>query len=289
MEIIRTSKTITDQERAEILFRGDLLIQTDIKAMHQVIVWTRDLLDQTLPINATKIQASLDPKAFLKHTAKAQESFRKSEAIRKHFFGALVECGVDIQHTYYDHFPLRIVPSGDEYGGARNSSISHHRDTWGSCIHSQINWWAPIFELEKSRTIAIYPDYWTHPLANNTQQWRFEKHIESRRITPKGMQAPYPSAPSPTEAVNESNMIPVMLNPGDILSFSSAHLHASVPNTSSFTRYSVEMRTINLADLQQNRMAPNVDNQGERPMYQWFKRITDKQSLQAEIGTGDRS
>jgi hypothetical protein len=281
MKIIRTDSSISDKDRADILFSGDLLIQRDISAMHQLIEWTSTLLNDALkPLGAVTAQANLTPEKFIKLTTDAQTNFRVSEQARSLFFKALEECGVDLKESYYDHFPLRIVPYGTEYGGARNSFISPHRDTWGSNIHSQINWWAPIYELEESRTIAIYPKYWADPIANDTSDWRFDKHIESRRNTPKGLKAPYPSAPSPMETVDESEVVKVMLEPGDVLSFSSAHLHASVPNSSKLTRYSVEMRTINQKDLQAGREAPNVDNEATELMYNWFKRITDKKISQ---------
>ena len=284
MKIIRTDSPISDTERAEILFAGDLLVQRNINAMHQLIKWTSNLLGEALkPLESVTAQANLTPEKFIKLTTDAQTAFRSSENAKVLFFKTLEECGVDLNETYFDHFPLRVVPYGTTHGGARNSFISPHRDTWGSSIHSQINWWAPIYELEESRTIAIYPRYWTYPIANNTADWRFSKHIESRRNTHAGMKAPYPSAPSPLEDVDESDMVKVMLEPGDVLSFSSAHLHGSVPNTSNATRYSVEMRTINLKDLLTGRTAPNVDNEGTELMHQWFKRITDKQLLQAEI------
>ena len=281
MKIIQTDNAISDEDRAQIIFSGALIIHKNISDMHSLIDWTTELLQNALDgLDPTTAQAQLDPETFIKTTAAAQKTFRESEACRQLFFDALKTCGVDTSNTYYDHFPLRVVPYGTEHGGARNSFIGHHRDTWGSNIHSQINWWAPIFELEETRTIAIYPDYWTKPLANNTAEWRFAKHMESRRNTPAGLQAPYPSAPSPQAEVDETGVVKVMLQPGDVLGFSSAHLHSSVPNTSNCTRYSVEMRTVNQFDLAAGRAAPNVDNAGAELMYQWFKRISDKQVLQ---------
>ena len=277
MKIIQIDKPISDKERANVLFSGDLLIQKNITAMNSLIKWTSSLVSDALsPLEATTAQAQLSPEAFIKLTTNAQATFRYSEHAKALFFKALAECGVNLNNTYYDHFPLRIVPYGTTHGGARNSFISPHRDTWGSNIHSQINWWAPIYRLEESRTIAIYPSYWTNAIANDTKDWRFATHIESRRNTPAGLKAPYPSAPSILETIDESEVIKVMLEPGDVLSFSSAHLHGSVPNTSNQTRYSVEMRTINDEDLQAGREAPNVDNEATELMYNWFKRITNK-------------
>ena len=280
MKIIRIDTPLSDRERADVIFNGDLLIHSNINAMHDLIRNTQILLrDSLAELEPTTAQAQLTAEMFLQKTTSAQGVFRENIELRALFFNTLEQCGVNLGNTYYDHIPLRVVPSGTTHAGARNSFIGHHRDTWGSNIHSQINWWAPIYDLEASRTIAIYPRYWTEPLANNTGKWRFEKHIESRRNTPAGLKAPYPSAPSPLEVVDENYAVKVILQPGDVLSFSSAHLHGSVPNTSNQTRYSVEMRTVNAKDLMTGRAAPNVDNQGTTQMFQWFKGITNNQSL----------
>ena len=42
--------------------------------------------------------------------------------------------------------------------------------------------------------------------------------------------------------------------------FSSNHLHASVPNSSGVTRFSYDLRTINLDDVLADRGPRNVDN-----------------------------
>ena len=42
--------------------------------------------------------------------------------------------------------------------------------------------------------------------------------------------------------------------------FSAAHLHSTVPNTSQSTRLSIDFRTVHLADLRQQRGAPNLDS-----------------------------
>jgi len=85
--------------------------------------------------------------------------------------------------------------------------------------------------------------------------------------------------------VDDSHVSPVMLEPGDLLCFASAHLHASVQNTTDRTRFSVEMRTVNINEVLAGYGAPNVDNDGLRPMYNWFRRISDNYSLAGEMDT----
>lgn len=279
MKIIRLNHSISDAQRAELLFAGHLLIYTQSQSMLELIEFTKELLTNTLgnldPVNAQEV---LEKEDFLAATCQAQTDFRQSKKARQLFFNVLAECGVDLASCYYDHFPLRVVPFATQHSGAHRAAIGHHRDTWGSNIHCQQNWWAPIFSLEETRTIAFYPGYWQKPVANTTSTWCFEEYLAKRNEGQSERSINYSSAPSVTDKVDEKNAIKVLLQPGDVLNFSSAHLHASVPNTSQATRYSVEMRTISTGNLYAKHQAPNVDNKGKKPMYSWYKNIiTNKQ------------
>jgi len=280
MSIIHFNHPISDIERAERCFKGELLVFKNISAMHTLIEFSDNLLQESLDgINAIEAQNQLEPEEFLQRTGNAQTKFRTCEEAKAIFFKVIEQCGVNLNHTYYDHFPMRIVPSDDAYNGAECGVIGHHRDTWGSNIYSQVNWWAPLYRLEENRSIAVYPDYWDKPIANDTATWSHLEYIKKRNQAPAERQGSYPSAPTPQATVDESNMIKVMLEPGDVLCFSSAHLHGSVPNTTQVPRYSVEMRTINKPDLIANRRALNIDNAGKNPMYEWFRHIQNKEKL----------
>ncbi|OYD23997.1 hypothetical protein [Oceanimonas baumannii] len=281
MNIYHLDQPISDKERAERLFCGDLLIYRNISAMTELVTYSDQRLRAALDgRDPTTAQQYLSGEAFIERTGTVQTAFRTSDVPKTMFFRALKECGVDLKQTYYDHFPMRVVPYSAQHQGALRAAIGHHRDTWGSNIQSQINWWAPLYPLEEQRTIAFYPHYWNHALANNTATWSFAEYLATRNRTPTERQVDYPSAPHPTEAVDESDVVKVVLQPGDILNFSSAHLHASVTNVTNATRFSVEMRTINRQDLRLGREAPNQDNAAATPMYSWFRSILDKHPLQ---------
>ena len=56
--------------------------------------------------------------------------------------------------------------------------------------------------------------------------------------------------------------VPVVIDPGDIIAFSSAHAHAGVPNATGLTRISLETRTLWIEDFREGRGAPNVTRTG---------------------------
>ena len=80
-----------------------------------------------------------------------------------------------------------------------------------------------------------------------------------------------PIVPEPTEPPATDSELRMVVEPGDLLCFSGAHLHASVPNTSGEARHSVELRTVNLDDRERGRGAPDLDGRAPRVPLHWFR------------------
>lgn len=273
-------QAISSAERAELLFRGDIIIHRNLSVLSALMEFSDTLLRKHLAVDyPPTAHLSLDSQAFLDRSCAAQKEFRQSKNAKQLFFKVLTQVGLDPATTFYDHFPMRVVPCEKRFHGAHRSAIGHHRDTWGSNLQSQLNWWAPLYPITAQRSIALYPDYWTRPVANTTASWSFEAYLNSRAQGKEDRFIDYPSAPQPSQIIDETNAVKVEMSPGELLNFSSAQLHASVPNGTDQIRYSVEMRTLCTQDLQAKRQAPNIDNAGKEAMFQWFRSIETAQKL----------
>jgi len=64
--------------------------------------------------------------------------------------------------------------------------------------------------------------------------------------------------------------LPIVVECGDVVIFSAAHLHRSIPNTTDKTRFSAEVRTVYMPDVVAGRGAPNVDSAAASPKLKWF-------------------
>lgn len=280
MDIHNFSKPIHDLERSEILFSGDLVVYQQLPALLQ--------LNQKLDALIKKCLKTKQPTMFFQHQTEKdfnhrlshlQKTFHQSRLFQELFKNALEQAGVDIGQNYSDRLFLRCVPPLQYSNKYFRGSIGHHRDTWGSNIQSQINWWSPIYPVSEQRTIAFYPDYWYKPVANTSDSWSFETFKKCRKETPRSESINYPYAPQVKEAIENRNQQVVVIEPGDLLCFSSAHLHASVTKCTMLTRFSTEIRTVCLDDILQRRQPPNLDNQGTISRYGWFHRLSDRAKL----------
>ena len=211
-----------------------------------------------------------------------QREVRTDPRLKGLFRAALEHVGVDPARSYWDSIFLRVVPPIEPGAERQIGRIGFHRDTWSSNVLQQTNWWATIRPLSTDRTIAFYPDYWSRPIANTSADWDLDEIRARRRSGERDEDIPI--VPEPSEPVDTSSELRIVIEPGDLLCFSGAHLHASVPNVSAGTRVSVELRTVSLDDFVRDRGAPNLDGRAPSVPLEWFRSIADGSSLSALAG-----
>jgi hypothetical protein len=85
--------------------------------------------------------------------------------------------------------------------------------------------------------------------------------------------------------VDVGTVVPVVIEPGEAIAFSSAHAHAGVPNATGMTRISLETRTLWIDDVREGRGAPNVDGAAPWMAPGWFRRVSDGEKLSTLLGT----
>jgi len=66
--------------------------------------------------------------------------------------------------------------------------------------------------------------------------------------------------PKPEKEVELDPQVRPLCEPGGIILFSGAQLHSSVPNTSTKTRFSIDVRTVHIDDAAAGMGAPNIDS-----------------------------
>ncbi len=271
------SGALEDGQRRESIYDGDLLVFKKVPPMEEFCAFTdaliREVFGTTDPVRA---QFELDREKYLSRVETLQKRFRKDARAKDLFLAALGYVGVDLRRTFWDWLYLRVSPHGEEHSGRRTAKLGFHRDTWSSNVYAQTNWWAPIYLISPGRTVAFYGEYWGKPLKNTSANWNLEE-IRSGRSSA-------PLVPEPTETVNTASELRPVIEPGDLLCFSGAHLHASVPNSTGVARFSVEVRTVDARDAAEDgRSAPNVDGEAPRVAKDWFRHVVDGTPLTAVV------
>ncbi|ASU79047.1 hypothetical protein CDG81_12975 [Actinopolyspora erythraea] len=260
--------TLDDEERGDLVFAGDLVIFPGVTGLDafrdRVDELVRTELGSTDPETA---QFGLAPTEYLDAVREVQQRVRNDTAAHRLLLAALENTGIAASDTYWDWVHLRVLPHGKEHAGA---GTSWHRDTWASNLYAQTNWWTPIYPITAGRTITFSPAQWSEAVANTSSDWVPRAYRGSGAENAGGAVTPELVHPQPTLPE-----LQVVINPGDLLCFSGAHLHGTVPNESGRARFSVEVRTLCRTDVEQGRGASNVDGHASRSRHQWFHHVVD--------------
>ena len=258
-----------DRER---IFRGELLVFCQLPAMLSLVARGRALAAAAFaPHPPPTAQAALTPAVFLDRAAELRRAVMRDREASAALRALIAELGLDLDATYFDRLILRLQPSGTSHTGRRVRDLPPHRDSWGSNLMAQVNCWGPVYPVEAGATMVIWPRLFAQPVPNGSAEWSLERLREAP--------ARYPLLPEFRGTLDGVQAVPILIEPGDLLCFSGAHLHASHPNRTGRVRLSLDTRFVHLQDLRNARGAPNVDGHAPHVATDWFHRLSDGAEL----------
>ena len=222
-------------------------------------------------------------------TREAIMQFEDDSEVRQLWRSIILSTGVhgeSLMSAMWDRVRLRIQNPGAYYDnisdvtnsrGRFSSSLPIHRDTWASNVMQQLNWWAPLLPLSAEATLGLYPSHFTVSVPNTSREWDF-KELKQKRA----QLIPYPQLPILQDQLMnplarqrlQTDLMPILIEPGDVLVFSGAQLHGSIVKEGAREmRYSTEVRTVEKRDIENDRGAVNVDGGAKGWQLQWFADI----------------
>jgi hypothetical protein len=221
-------------------------------------------------------QEHLPVEKYVEILARLKPEFIHHPRCKQLIPGLLTDLGCDIEETYFDVPRLRTMTHGDYLTAGLAYAFHPHRDTWFSAPPCQLNWWIPVYEIGPENTIAFFPRYWSQPIANSSRDYNYYKwNQESRGQAAAQIKTDTRKQPQALEPIDMDTQIRVVCKAGGIILFSGGYLHATVPNTSGRTRFSIDFRTVHLDDVIQRRGAENVDSECTGTTLRDFLRARD--------------
>jgi hypothetical protein len=253
---------INDDARRRELYRGAIFFHApstnDLKLCHLAQEMIEDAFK---PLNPGKVQDAMSAERSAEILSVLKPKFIHHPKAKEYIQGMLAELGCDLEKTYFDVPRMRTAFPGDYLKSGIAYAFHPHRDTWYSAPFCQINWWMPIYPISAENCMAIHPRYWSQPLKNGSSGYNYHKwNLESRQNAAQHVKSDTRVQPKPEEPVELDPQFRLICEPGAVYQFSSAQLHSTVPNTSEFTRYSIDFRTVHLDDVWARTGAPNIDS-----------------------------
>ena len=282
------SQGIDDERRRKIIFGGGIIL---FKRLEKLVALTERIQGVATeifsPHDPLTAHEQLDRSSYLSRVENFQRKMTNCPDIKDAFAGILADLGVNNVLTGYSRFAFRIQPPADSHIDRNTATLGPHRDSWYSQDFAQTNWWTPWYPLDVGRSLRIYTKYWHTPMLNTSHGWDLDEFRQARAdvIEKNGsfeeVINAYPPV-LPKEALDGSDAMAFVMEPGDILNFSLAHLHEGPPNSSGISRFSTDFRTMHAHDIHRGNLAPNIDSESTGSGIGDFRRLADDQAL-AEI------
>jgi hypothetical protein len=267
------------------LYAGDLAVLTRLGAAAAFARYAADEL--------RKLFSPHDPEHAHEHIAPAEMArilgawkprFIHAERSRQLVRAIIAEAGFPAAETHYNvPKPRTSFPAGHLTSGIA-TGFGWHRDTWYGAPAQQLNWWLPVFPVREDNAMAFDLASFGQDVPNDSETFDYYRHNAAR----SGMAAQVDRhlAARPEAAGHEPAQQTVVLPaPGQVLLFSGAQLHATIPNTSGLARYSADFRTVSVPDLRAGRGAPMTDARCTGTAIRDFISVADEHGFSEQLVT----
>ncbi|HEV3382268.1 MAG TPA: hypothetical protein VG142_14985 [Trebonia sp.] len=259
MTAILTDPEIPAHELRQRIYSGDLVILTRLRVLAEFVEYVRDELAALFaPHDPEYAHEHIEPAEMAKILGAWKPRWIHAERSRDLVRAIITEAGFEAERTHYDvPKPRTSFPAGHLTTGIA-FAFPWHRDVWYSAPPQQVNWWLPIFPVRETNAMSFDLAKFGRPVPNTSGGFDYYENNAHRVITAKSVRTERQSRPGAVDHAPDLEMIPLPA-PGEVLLFSGAQLHKSIPNVSGLARFSVDFRTVDTLDLQARRGAPLAD------------------------------
>jgi hypothetical protein len=250
---------LSRDELRQKLYSGNLVILTRLRALADFVEYTRaELAGLFSPYDPEHVHEHIEPAEMARILGAWKPRFIHAEKSRKLVRAVIEETGFPAGQTHYDRpkprtsFPVGHLTTGVAF------AFPWHRDVWYSAPAQQINWWLPVFPVREDNAMSFDLASFDQAVPNSSDTFDYYENNASRATTATQVTRERQARPGALDHRPAQELI-VLPAPGEVLLFSGAQLHTSIPNTSGRARYSVDFRTVHVPDLLEGRGAPLVD------------------------------
>jgi hypothetical protein len=285
MPTIYVDAATTDDDRRHGLYEGDLYVASPSSGSAALCALARELSEQAFaPQDPQVAQNTMAVDDYAAILGELKPRFIHHPEAKTAIRWMLSELGCDLEQTYFDVPRLRTMAHSDYLKAGLALQFHPHRDTWFSAAAQQLNWWLPVYPIASENSMAFHLRYFCDPIRNSSAGYDYEEWSRNGRKQARSIVTTETrKQPCPQEPLDLSSELRVVTPVAGILVFSAAQLHATVPNTTGRTRFSIDFRTVNLRDLIDGVGAPSVDVACTGTTLRDFLRASDLEPLPEEV------
>jgi hypothetical protein len=263
MVAIYVDRDVSDDARRAALYQGSLFVYSPRPATAALCAFAREMIDRAFaPLVPEDAHLALPVERYAQILGELKPAFIHHPESKRLIRALLADLGCDPERTYFDVPRLRSSTPGGYLTTGIAYAFHPHRDTWYSAPQCQLNWWLPVNELTANNGLGFHPQYWTRPIKNGSRTYNYaEWNRASRFDAVKHIGTDTRVQPRAEEPFDWSDEIRPLFPTNGLIVFSGQQMHSSVENTSARTRFSIDFRTVHMAEVETGAGAPNIDSE----------------------------
>lgn len=284
MITVYLNRQVSDDARRDSLFAGDFYLYSGKPGALALVEHAKNLISEAFAgLDPERAQFEMSVDEFVGRVGPLKSEFTNGERTKELCQQFALDIGVDPERTYFDIPRLRVIPADDFLTAGVSYNYKAHRDMWYGHPQQLVNYWTPVFPVVGGNVMSMFTDYFEKPVKNGSNAYDYDEWVTNHRhaAAEKTTKDDRPH-PLPLEEIDSRGEIRIAGGAGDVFMFSSNHLHASAPNTSGITRFSYDLRTINIDDVHEGRGPRNVDSGATGTTLGDFLRVSDLAPLRVD-------
>jgi hypothetical protein len=285
MAIIHYGTAMRDEERRARLYEGELFLLPPTPEGIALCEHARAMVEEAFhPLEPRTAQHEMPVEQYAALLNELKPAFIHHPESKRIIQELLDAVGCDLEETYFDVPRLRTSTSDDYLTTGIAFAFHPHRDTWYSAPSCQLNWWLPVYPIERDNGLAFFPDYSARSVENSSACYDYGRWKQTSRFNAANhIGKDTRKQPVPLEEISDRAELRPLGEPGSIVLFAANELHASVPNSSGVTRFSIDFRTVHGEDAKVGRGARLIDAQCTGSAIGDFLRGSDLEKLPADL------
>lgn len=260
--VVRT-RPERDAELRRAMYDGTVFLLPATDASRALVGLARARLQDELGDDPRGAHARMSDEELFLRIGRLRRELYLEEHAQKLLRDMAASVGFDRRETAFDPARLRVIAHGAADNPRAAPVYYAHRDTWYAHPSSVVTIWTALDDLPADETFVFYPERFREPVANDSEIFDYDAWVArgwSLKIgwqdREASMKARYPQVLGTEPYGREEGF---SCRQGEILLFSGAHFHRTLPQTRGRTRFSLDARLVQLDDHARGLGAPNVD------------------------------
>ena len=171
---VHINPPISDEERRQRLYQGDIIVLPATAASIELAVLARRMLAEAFaPHDPREIHRHWTAEQVAATLAAVKPAFIHDPACKALIPQIMHEHGVDLPNLYFDVPRMRSAYPSDFLASGIAYAFHPHRDTWYSAPPQQLNWWMPVYPLHPENAMGFFPRYFHVSVVNSSECFNF--------------------------------------------------------------------------------------------------------------------